>query len=126
MRYLFWFVCCAVFCGLLANKNGSAVGLGGAYGALVYGGINGLGVAKATSSRLFWGLPLRMLMAVIWTFAMAAVYIFVFTPLGHRLGNDTIFWGLLFALPAPIICVVRGIPMLWKKSRLPDSTSDST
>lgn len=124
MRYLFWFIFGAVFCYLLANKTGSIVSLPGEIEAIAYGGLNGLGIAVATRSKLSWSLPFRFLIGVLWTIGMVAMYVFVFDSLGQKLKNQAIFWGMIFGLPACVICVVRGIPKLWS-SRVPHSDLES-
>jgi hypothetical protein len=124
MRYLFWFICGAVFCYLLASNTGSIVGVPGEIEAIVYGGLNGLGIAVATRSKLSWSLHFRFFMGVLWTIGMVVMYVFVFGSLTHRLKNQMIFWGLIFGLPASLICVVRGIPMVWS-SRAPHSDPES-
>jgi hypothetical protein len=109
MRYLFWFMCGAVFCYLLAAKQGLLIGASGEVEAIVYGGLDGICIAVATSSKLSWSLLFRFFMAAIWTVGLFAMYVFIFGSASHRLHYDDIFWGLLFGLPAPLICIVRGI-----------------
>ena len=121
-RYLFWFIICGLFSYLLANKSVAAVGLGGEAGAFIYGGVIGLGVATATQSKLSWSLPFRVVAGVLWTICVTALYAVVFTAPDHHWGrNDVIFWGLVFGLPAPVICILRGVPMLFA-SRTNDSS----
>ncbi len=124
MRYLFWSICGALFCYVLATKPSSAVGIGGELAVIAYGGVGGLGVAVATGRTLSWSLPFRLFVGIFWTIGMTALYSFVFGSLSRGLKNEVIFWGLIFGLPAPIICIVRGIPMLWA-SRRPGSDPNS-
>jgi hypothetical protein len=123
MRNLCWFICGAAFCYLLANNTGSIVGVSGEIEAIAYGGLNGLGIAVATRSKLSWSLHFRFLMGVLWTIALVVMYVFVFGSLGQKLKNQEIFWGVIFGAPAWLISFVRGIPMLWS-SRLPQSESE--
>ena len=120
MRYLFWFICGAIFCDLLANKTGAIVGVPGEIEAIAYGGLNGLGIAVATRSKLSWSLHFRFFVGALWTIAIVVMYVFVFGSLGQKLKTQDIFWGLTFGLPAWLICVVRGIAMMWS-SRRPNS-----
>jgi len=52
MRYLFWFLCGAAFCYMLGAKQGLLSGAPGEIEAIIYGGLDGLGVAVATSKKL--------------------------------------------------------------------------
>jgi hypothetical protein len=118
MRYLFWFIFGAAFCYLLANKEGLLIGVPKEIEAIVYGGLDGLFVAVATSGKLSWSLPLRFLAGTIWTMSLLAAYVFVFGSTSHRFHSGDIFWGLFFGLPASLICIVRGIRIPWS-SRAP-------
>lgn len=99
----------AAFCYLLANKEGLLIGVPNEVEAITYGGLDGLLVAVATGTNLSWNLPFRFLMGSIWTVGLLATYLFVFGSTVHRFNNADIFWGLFFGLPAPLICIVRGI-----------------
>jgi len=113
MRYVFWFIICAAFADALASNTRAAVGYGGAIGALLYGGVNGLGVAFATSPRLSWPLHWRFLVGIGWTIFLMVFYSLVFASTGHRTRNDVLFWGMIFGLPAALVCVLRGMPMVF-------------
>lgn len=113
MRYVFWFIVGAAFCYLLANKEGLLIGWPNEIEAITYGGLDGLLVAVATSGRLSWSLPLRILMGIIWTAGLVAAYLFVFGSASHRFTHGDLFWGLFFGLPASLICILRGVRNLW-------------
>jgi len=109
MRYLFWFLFGAAFCYMLGAKQGLLSGAPGEIEAIIYGGLDGLGVAVATSKKLSWSVPLKFLIRGVWAACLFVMYIFVFSSANHRIHGDDIFWGLLFGLPAPLILIIRGI-----------------
>jgi hypothetical protein len=117
MRYVFWFIICAVFADALANNTRAVVGYEGTIGALLYGGVNGLGVALATGPRLSWPLLSRFLVGVGWTILLMAFYSLTFASTGNRTRNDVLFWGLIFGLPAALVCVLRGVSMMFAPRR---------
>ena len=117
-KYLFWFLFCAFFCYLLAQKSGSVIGLVGAAKVITYGGVVGIGLAVATDGQLSWGVGLRLLLGILWTVSMTALYFWVFRPVSYESNREVLFYGLVFAFPAPAICVLRGLVRRWKTPRM--------
>lgn len=118
MRYAFWVLFCAFVCFLLAQKSGSVIGVVGAAQVIAYGSLVGLGLAVATRSQLVWSLGLRLLLGILWTVILTAIYFWVFRPVSYGTNREVLFWGGVFAFLAPAICVLRGIANWWKASRM--------
>src|SRR5260370_27290252 len=78
MRYLFWSICGALFCYVLATKPSSAVGIGGELAVIAYGGVGGFGGAVATGRTLSWRFPFRPFLGVFFTICINARYSFLF------------------------------------------------
>jgi len=107
MRYAFWVTLCAVFSHALSAKTHAAVGPAGEAGAVIYGGVVGLGIAYATRKKILRSLLFRLAVAGIWLSVMTGAYCLVFGSPGRRLTHYLITWGILFSLPAALILVFR-------------------
>jgi hypothetical protein len=116
VRYTFWFLFCALTCYLVAQKSGSVAGPLGAAKVIVYGGVIGLGLAVGTRKELSWGVGLRLVLGILWTLIMMAVYFVVFRSVSYEASREVWFWGFVFAFPAPTLCVLRGVVKVSKKS----------
>lgn len=116
MRYLFWFLFCALASFLVAQKSGSVIDPVGAAGVIAYGGVIGLGLAVGTRSQLSWGVGLRLVLGLLWTVTMMATYFLVFRSVSYGTTREIWLWGFLMAFPAPAICVLRGIVEYSRKS----------
>ena len=109
MRYAFWVLFCGFVCFIVAQKTGSIIGFVGAAEVITYGGVVGLGLAVATRRPLVWALRLRLLFGIFWFVVLTAFYFSVFRSVSYGTNREVLFWGALFALLAPAICVLRGI-----------------
>jgi hypothetical protein len=106
-RYIFWIGFCAFVSYALANKANAIVGAGSLTMVLGYGGMIGLSLALATSTRPSVAFAAKIIMGFAWTLLATCVYFFTFRKASYGPNWEIIALGIFFAIPAPVIWIIR-------------------
>ena len=103
MRFLYWFTIGALACFMITARTWSVQMNFKLLQLVGYGGLMGIGVAMASSTKRPERLSIRVALALVWLCTGAALHYWVYAPHSWDTPRGVLRSGLLWACPVAIL-----------------------